>query len=113
MKWKIWSKIRILREKKSKEFGTRQKRILFGKKIHKIKCRNKRKGKRLIINGKRRLNYPFHMSDKSKIKEKLVLPKKIGLKEENPDMDGNKRNKEDRDLPLGLRITRQKFFRRD
>jgi len=68
---------------------------MFGKKINKIKCQNKKKDKKLIFNGKRNLNFPFLKLDKYKIKEKQEWQNKIGFKEESLDMVGNKENKVD------------------
>ncbi len=92
IKWKIWFKIKILRKRKNKEYGTKLKRILFGKRINKIKCPNNKKEKRLIYNGKRNLNFPFLKSDKCKIKKRLIKPSLIGFKEENSGMGGDKLN---------------------
>jgi len=44
---------KTLIKEKRKESGIRRKRILFGKKINKIKAKKRRKVKRPIRNGKR------------------------------------------------------------
>lgn len=51
----MWE-IKILKEKENKEFGTKKRKTLCGKKINKIKVRNKKKAKKPIKNGKRNLN---------------------------------------------------------
>ncbi len=59
----------------------------------KIKCLNKKKVKKLISNGRKNPNFLFQKLDRFKTKIKLILPNKIGWKEENLDMVGNKVNK--------------------
>lgn len=104
---------KMQRRKRNKEFGTKLRRTLFGKKIKKIKCPNKKKVKRLIFNGKRSLNYPFLKQAKFKMKEKLVLPNKVGLKEENSDTVGEKPRKEVHKAILNLKTTKQRPSKKD
>lgn len=59
------TKIPIRRE--SREFGTKKKKILFGKKIKKTKEINKKKEKKLIRNGKRKPNSVFQKLDRYKM----------------------------------------------
>jgi len=70
--------IKTQRKRKNKEFGTRQRKTLFGKKIKKIKCQNNKKVKKLIFNGKRHQSFQSLKQVKYKMKEKLTLPKKVG-----------------------------------
>lgn len=104
---------KMQRKRRNKEFGTKLRRTLFGKKIKKIKCPSKKKVKRLIFNGKRSLNYPFLKQAKFKMKEKLVLPNKVGLKEENSDTVGEKLRKEVHKAILNLKTTKQRPSKRD
>lgn len=104
---------KMQRRRRNKEFGTKLRRTLFGKKIKKIKCLSKKKVKRLIFNGKRSLNYPFLKQAKFKMKEKLVLPNKVGLKEENSDTVGEKLRKEVHKAILNLKTTKQRPSKRD
>lgn len=104
---------KMQRRKRNKEFGTKLRRTLFGKKIKKIKCPNKKKVKRLIFNGKRSLNYRFLKQAKFKMKEKLVLPNKVGLKEENSDTVGEKPRKEVHKAILNLKTTKQRPSKKD
>lgn len=104
---------KMQRRKRNKEFGTKLRRTLFGKKIKKIKCPSKKKVKRLIFNGKRSLNYPFLKQAKFKMKEKLVLPNKVGLKEENSDTVGEKPRKEVHKAILNLKTTKQRPSKKD
>ena len=114
MKWKILSMIKTQRKRKSKEFGTKPKRTLFGKKIKKIKCPSKKKVKRLIFNGKRNLNYQSLKLVKFKMKEKLILPNKAGFKEENSDTVGKKQKREElQEAISNLKTTKQKLSKRD
>lgn len=104
---------KMQRKRRNKEFGTKLRRTLFGKKIKKIKCPSKKKVKRLIFNGKRSLNYPFLKQAKFKMKEKLVLPNKVGLKEENSDTVGEKLRKEVHKAILNLKTTKLRPSKRD
>lgn len=104
---------KMQRRKRNKEFGTKLRRTLFGKKIKKIKCPSKKKVKRLIFNGKRSLNYRFLKQAKFKMKEKLVLPNKVGLKEENSDTVGEKPRKEVHKAILNLKTTKQRPSKKD
>lgn len=104
---------KMQRRRRNKEFGIKLRRTLFGKKIKKIKCPNKKKVKRLIFNGKRSLNYPFLKQAKFKMKEKLVLPNKVGLKEENSDTVGEKPRKEVHKAILNLKTTKQRPSKKD
>lgn len=56
MKCKMLLKIKIFIKRESKEFGIKLKRILYGKKMLKIKCLKNKKVKKHMINGKRNLN---------------------------------------------------------
>ena len=63
--------MKILIKKRNKEFGINRRKILYGKKINKIiRQEKKNKGKKLIKNGKRNLNFTFQKLDKSKISNK-------------------------------------------
>lgn len=104
---------KMQRRRRNKEFGIKLRRTLFGKKIKKIKCPSKKKVKRLIFNGKRSLNYPFLKQAKFKMKEKLVLPNKVGLKEENSDTVGEKPRKEVHKAILNLKTTKQRPSKKD
>lgn len=104
---------KMQRRKRNKEFGTKLRRTLFGKKIKKIKCPSKKKVKRLIFNGKRSLNYRFLKQAKFKMKEKLVLPNKVGLKEENSDTVGEKPRKEVHKAILNLKTTKLRPSKKD
>jgi hypothetical protein len=50
-------KIKILRKKENKEYGIRRKKILFGKKMLKIKCQKIKKVKKLMNNGRKNQNF--------------------------------------------------------
>jgi hypothetical protein len=50
-------KIKILRKKENKEYGIRPKKILFGKKMLKIKCQKIKKVKKLMSNGRKNQNF--------------------------------------------------------
>lgn len=104
---------KMQRRRRNKEFGTKLRRTLFGKKIKKIKCPRKKRVKRLIFNGKRSLNYRFLKQAKFKMKEKLVLPNKVGLKEENSDTVGEKLRKEVHKAILNLKTTKLRPSKRD
>ena len=60
--------------------------------MFKIKCLSNKKVKKLMINGKRNLNYQSLKSEKLKINVRQTLPSKIGFKDENSDMDGKTLN---------------------
>lgn len=51
--------IRILTNVKNREFGIKRKRISFGEKINKIKCRKIKKVKRLIKSGRSNQSFSF------------------------------------------------------
>lgn len=104
---------KMQRRRRNKEFGIKLRRTLFGKKIKKIKCPSKKKVKRLIFNGKRSLNYRFLKQAKFKMKEKLVLPNKVGLKEENSDTVGEKPRKEVHKAILNLKTTKLRPSKKD
>lgn len=91
-KWKTWFKIRICRKEKNKEYGTRQRKTISGKKMFKIKCLSNKKVKKPTINGKRNRNYPSLKSEKLKTNVRQTSPSKTGFKEENSDMDGKTLN---------------------
>ncbi len=86
---------------------------MSGKKIKKIKCLNKRRVKRLIFNGKRNLSCPFRKLDKLKMNEELVLPNRVGLREDRVDMVGEIIKKMDQKAISNLKITRQKLSKKD
>lgn len=114
MKCKMSSMIKMQRRRKSKEFGTKPKRTLSGKKIKKIKCLSKKKVKRLISNGKRNPNYQFLKLVKFKMKEKPILLNKAGFKEENSDTAGGKQKKEElQEVISNLKTTKQRLSKRD
>lgn len=79
-------KIKILKRKRNKEYGIRQRKILYGKKMLKIKCQKIKKVKKHINNGRKNRNCRFRGSEKLKIKEGLIRLKKVGYKEESLDM---------------------------
>lgn len=87
--------MKILKKKKSKEFGIKTKRISYGKKINKIKCQKKKRGRRHTFNGKRNLNYRYLKLEKWRMKEKQDSLNKAGLKEENLDMVGERPRNQD------------------
>lgn len=104
---------KIQRRRKSKEFGIKPKRISFGKKTKKIKCPNKKRVRRLIFNGKRNRSCRSLRQEMLRMKEKQTLPRKVGLREENSDMVGEKRNKRDQRATSSLKITKQRLSKRD
>ena len=87
--------MKILKKRKNKEFGTKPKRILYGKKIIKIKCQKKKREKKLTFNGKKNLNYPYLKPEKWRTKEKQDSLNKAGLEEENLDMVGERPRNQD------------------
>lgn len=113
MKCKILLMTKMQRKRRNKGSGIKLKRILFGKKIKKIKCPSKKKVKKLIFNGKRSLNYQFLKQVKFKMKEKLTLPNKVGFKEENSDTVGKKPEREVLKAILSLKTTKQRPSKKD
>ena len=86
-------KIKILSKKTHpKESGIKIKRILYGKKIKKIKCPKMKKERKPIKNGKRNSNQPFPKQVKWKMTIKLPELNKVGSIEEKEDMAGKKTN---------------------
>lgn len=72
-----------------------------------------KKERKLISNGKRNPNYPFLKLVKWKMKGKQDLPNKVGLKEENSDMVGERKSSLDLKEIFSSRIIRQKHSKRD
>jgi hypothetical protein len=87
-------KIKILKKKRNKEYGIKQRKILYGKKMLKIKCQKIKKAKKHINNGKKNRNCLFRELAKLKIKEEQIKLKKAGFREGSLDMGLNKLKKQ-------------------
>jgi hypothetical protein len=99
----------LSKEMFKREFGTKQKRTLFGKEIMKISPPKKRLVRRLIRSGRRLPSCLFPKLEKWKIMTKFRGPKIIGRVEDWHVMDGNSQSLRVKSEEGILRITRLKL----
>ena len=75
-----------------KEYGTRRRRTLCGRKIKKTSTLRKKKERKLIKNGRKETICPFLKLEKWRIKIKPTGPNRTGATEGWVDMDGSRAN---------------------